>query len=96
MMDTETKVLATDTKLAHFARKFLLSNPAYIATVASVHFFECPEYGEDAPLVAIVKNSKGLWCKKNTAFMEIPNFEDVADFLLSNTIAAEIQLELDL
>mgnify|MGYP003656212638 CR=1 FL=1 len=92
-MDTETKVLAMDTKVAHFARKFLLRNPSYIATVASVHFFECPEYG---PLVAIVKNSEGLWCKKSTAFMEIPNFEEVAGFLLSNKIATEIQLELDL
>ena len=56
-------------------RAFLAADPTRLAIVAGVHFYEDPEHGDEAPLIAITPSGRVV----RTFDWEAPEAEDVLD-----------------
>lgn len=51
-------------------------NPVLIGVVAGIRFYEHPIFGDEYPLIAVIKEKCGL-----TNFWEIPSLEQLGNFV---------------
>ena len=58
--------------------QFLALKPEYIGTVAGVRFFEHPEHGDDAPLVAVTRQGKLV---ADSGHWELPDSMEVLEMV---------------
>lgn len=60
----------------HVNQLFSDLRPTYLGTILDVQFYEHPDYGDEAPILA---KQHGVWY--NTDWWEIPTTEEVVEVL---------------